>query len=256
MSKAGFLRGQDPKKTMGIGIANVIFKKTTSGDNRAYSYGLYYSDNEWMRIIRWLLKEKYTPFDIENILRSKLMRCTADNSGDYSTDTNKPWATLEDFINYNGRPYYFSPPYKSAIDDFLNREIYSQPYEEKYRRKAWGYDEKGNPINEDTGAPMTGAGSVPGMSNAVPAQQVATTGNQFYQSGVKGSGDIWGSGNQKQKKKRKRKKVKLVKESLNETNISPYDKLGVAIAKKMGVKLPFKKKKAKENQNSMKQTIK
>jgi hypothetical protein len=52
------------------------------------------------------------------------------------------------------------------------------------------------------------------------------------------------------------KNVKLVKESLNEENINPYDKLGMAMAKKMGVKPPFKKKKAKGNQNSMKQTVK
>jgi len=47
-------------------------------------------------------------------------------------------------------------------------------------------------------------------------------------------------------------RAKLVKE----TNISPYDKLGMAMAKKMGVKTPFKKKKDKKNQNSMSQTIK
>jgi hypothetical protein len=52
------------------------------------------------------------------------------------------------------------------------------------------------------------------------------------------------------------KKVKLVKESLNEENINPYDKLGMAMAKKMGLKPPFKKKKDKKNQNSMSQTIK
>jgi len=42
-------------------------------------------------------------------------------------------------------------------------------------------------------------------------------------------------------------RAKLVKE----TNISPYDKLGMAMAKKMGIKPPFKKKKDKKNQNSM-----
>jgi hypothetical protein len=52
------------------------------------------------------------------------------------------------------------------------------------------------------------------------------------------------------------KKVKLVKESLNEENINPYDKLGMAMAKKMGVKPPFKKKKTKGNQNAISQTVK
>ena len=38
---------------------------------------------------------------------------------------------------------------------------------------------------------------------------------------------------------------------MNEENINPYDKLGMAMAKKMGVKPPFKKKKSKKNQNAM-----
>jgi hypothetical protein len=50
--------------------------------------------------------------------------------------------------------------------------------------------------------------------------------------------------------------VKLVKESLNEQNINPYDKLGMAMAKKMGIKPPFKKRKTKGNQNAISQTIK
>jgi hypothetical protein len=54
----------------------------------------------------------------------------------------------------------------------------------------------------------------------------------------------------------KGKKMKLVKESLNEENINPYDKLGMAMAKKMGVKPPFKKKKTKGNQNAITQTVK
>ena len=33
--------------------------------------------------------------------------------------------------------------------------------------------------------------NVPGVGTAVPAQQAATTGNQFYQAGTKGSGDKW-----------------------------------------------------------------
>jgi len=76
-------------------------------------------------------------------------------------------------------------------------------------------------IKENVGAPMATLGNTLGMGNAVPAQQAATTGNQFYQSATKGSGDLWGA---KPKKKKKGRKVKLVKESLNEENINPYDK--------------------------------
>jgi len=45
--------------------------------------------------------------------------------------------------------------------------------------------------------------------------------------------------------------VRYIKENMNEENINPYDKLGMAMAKKMGVKPPFKKKKSKKNQNAM-----
>ena len=62
--------------------------------------------------------------------------------------------------------------------------------------------------------------------------------------------------------KEKRKNNKVIKEFLFkeftkesdhilENNLSPYDKLGMTMAKKMGVKTPFKKKKSKKNQNAM-----
>jgi len=253
MPRGRFVRGQNPKEALGLGMAKVLFNKTTKED-KAYSYGLYYNDEEWMRIIQYLLKEKYTPYEVEQILRSKLMRWTADHSGDYREipDTEEPWVTLEDFIHYIKQPNNFRLRFKSAIDNFLQNEIYAKPEDDEYYRQAWGYDKKGNPINEDMGGPMTGAGSVPGMGNAVPAQQAATTGNQFNQSASKGSGDRWDGAKKKQKKRR----AKLVREFLMEDNINPYDKLGMAMAKKMGVKPPFKKKKAKGNQNSMRQTVK
>jgi hypothetical protein len=40
-------------------------------------------------------------------------------------------------------------------------------------------------------APYATLYNVPGVGSAVPAQQAATTGNQFYQSATKGSGDKW-----------------------------------------------------------------
>lgn len=46
-------------------------------------------------------------------------------------------------------------------------------------------------------------------------------------------------------------KYPKLEENMNEENINPYDKLGMAMAKKMGVKPPFKKKKSKKNQNAM-----
>ena len=42
-------------------------------------------------------------------------------------------------------------------------------------------------------------------------------------------------------------KTKLI----TDEQVSPYDKLGMAMAKKLGIKPPFKKKKSSKNQNAM-----
>jgi hypothetical protein len=81
------------------------------------------------------------------------------------------------------------------------------------------------------GAPMAPLGNTPGMGNATPPS--AATG------GI-GSGDSWGD-------------ASVGKMATNEENINPYDTLGTSMAKKMGVKTPFKKKKSNINQNTMKQ---
>jgi len=47
--------------------------------------------------------------------------------------------------------------------------------------------------------------------------------------------------------------IKENKELEETANLNPYDKIGMGIAKKMGVKTPFKKKKSSKNQNAMKQ---
>jgi len=110
--------------------------------------------------------------------------------------------------------------------------------------------------------PMATLNNTPGMGNIVPPGP-----------GTIGSGDNWGLNINKKpftqgkiKIKRKRKKKKIVKENINTynfnlilkekkiyeaANINPYDKLGVAMAKKLKVPLPFKKKKNKKNQNAM-----
>ena len=235
MAHINFNRDQTPLNSLGLGLSQVLFDRTTKGEDKAYSYGLYYSADEWMRIIKWLLGKKFTPFDVENILRSKIMRWTADHTADYRDvpDTDEPWTTLEDFKKYNKNPKNFNSPYKSASEDFLMREIYSDPEEKKRWMEELGYNDRGQLIKEDAmggvSGPMATLNNTPGMGNAVPA-------------GVNkvGSGDTWGD---KPKKKKKKK--------LEEDNINPYDKLGTAMAKKMGIKTPFKKKKDPKNQNSM-----
>ena len=102
-------------------------------------------------------------------------------------------------------------------------------------------------LAEDMGgvsAPMATPMNTTGMGNAVPPAK-----------GGVGSGDAWG--NKVNKKlytqaaspKKKKKAVKKIEED----NINPYDKVGMGMAKKMGVKPPFKKKNSKGNQNAMTQ---
>ena len=89
-------------------------------------------------------------------------------------------------------------------------------------------------LNEDLGgvsAPMATTLNTPGMGNAVPGGT----------SGV-GSGDNWGNnlGTYTQSGKTRTKKKKT-KKKLEEDNINPYDIVANSIAKKLGVKTPFKK---------------
>jgi hypothetical protein len=214
---------------MGLGMANVVAERTTD----AYSYGLHYHPKDWIEIIQWILDQKLTPFDAEMIVRSKLMRWTSDFAG-------KEFVTLKDFKKYNKDPQNFRPnKFKNAMDDFLMSEIYNNPETKKFYMKQAGYNDLGQLIKEDAmggvAAPMATLNNTPGMGSAVPG--TPKTGNI-------GSGDQWTNG---QKKKKKKKVVKKIEED----NINPYDKLGNAMAKKMGVKTPFKKKKDSKNQNAM-----
>lgn len=96
-------------------------------------------------------------------------------------------------------------------------------------------------LKEDTmggvSSPMTTLTNTPGMGNAVPGS--SSTNNI-------GSGDKWGNTiggkpyTQKAKVKRKKKPIK--KKLVKEDNINPYDRIATSMAKKMDVKLPFKKK--------------
>jgi hypothetical protein len=233
-TRGKFVRGRNPMRTLDLGISNRVFQSCGKPyqEGGGYSFNYYGAEN-WMDVIKWLLDHGYTAEETEEVMRSKLMRWASDKAGHSDED-----CTLEDFLEFNNEPTRGG---KTQVDDFLD-EYFPDP------------SRKDRIINENVAAPMATLVNTPGMGNAVPPQQAATTGNQFYQPATKGSGDLWG-GKGKQRKKRKGRKIKLVKESLNEENISPYDKLGMAMAKKMGIKPPFKKKKDKKNQNSMSQQV-
>jgi hypothetical protein len=102
-------------------------------------------------------------------------------------------------------------------------------------------------INEDAmggvSAPMATLNNVPGMGSAVPAS-----------GGGKGSGDSWGKPLNKkpytQGKTKKKKPVK--KKAIKEENTNPYnDETKIGKLLKGSSTSPFKKKKAKGNQNSI-----
>jgi len=74
---------------------------------------------------------------------------------------------------------------------------------------------------------MDGAGTTPGMGNAVPASTAAMTGSQQASPSAIGSGDKWDAS--------------IGKPHVQEQNINPYDKIGTMMAKKMNVPMTFEK---------------
>jgi len=100
---------------------------------------------------------------------------------------------------------------------------------------------------------LMGAGASPGMGNVAPASAATTAGAQMTSPLSTGSGDKFDStvGKKLYTQGKTKKKKPMKKKKLEEENLNPYDKLGQAMAKKLGVKPPFKKKKEKGNQNAM-----
>ena len=206
VNEENFERGRDPKIALDIGLVNKIFKETSKNwqDGGAYSFDAYGAEN-WKNVIEWLLSQGYTQDETEQVLRSKLMRWASDRASKYGD------ATVEDFIEYNND---LARNGKTQVEDFLDSEVR---------------------VNEDFGgasAPMSTMGNTPGMGSAQPAGTAAMTGSQQGSSSAIGSGDKWDSSIGPMHKQN---------ESLNEMNINPHDKLGTAMAKKMGIEIPFKK---------------
>ena len=152
----------------------------------------------------------------------------------------------------------FSKMNKHDLEKEINNALDTNDFDTL--RKIQPYVKESSQIKEDAmgGVSTPGAtlNNVPGIGNAVPPSPNG-----------RGSGDNWNNSiskkpytqankpNLKMTKKKKivKKKKKLVKETISENNISPYDKLGVSMAKKLNIKLPFKKKKEKGNQNAITQ---
>jgi hypothetical protein len=216
-----FVRGKDPKSALNIGMASEVFRNCGKpfGEGGAYSFDYYGPDN-WMDIIQWLLSRGYTPEETELVLRSKLMRWSADNAAKFEGD-----CTLKDFLRYNND---LTPKKQTQIDDFLD-EYLPDPLRKKRVKMSMTEDAMGG-----VPAPMATLNNTPGMGNAVPPSSTSA-----------GSGDVWDASIGPIHTQTKSKGIK-------ENNISPYDKLGVAMAKKMRVPLTFKKGKGNKDVEQIK----
>ena len=220
-----FERGKDPKQALKIGLYKKVFDSTSRdwSEGGAYSFSNYGEEN-WMDIIEWMASEGYTPGEVEQVLRSKLMRWASDMAN------AKGKVTLEDFKKYN--TYYMENRGKKTteIDDLLN--------------------EFGEWVNEEMGgtsAPMGNLTNTPGMGNAQPAKTSAMTGSQQASDSATGSGDKFDSSIGPMHTQAKTVSEKLAEDELDEENINPHDKLGTAMAKKMGVPMTFEKGKGDQD---------
>lgn len=115
-------------------------------------------------------------------------------------------------------------------------------------------------------SPMATLNNTPGMGNVAPASadgNAIGSGDKFGDSVMYDQkGKIKTSKSKKKKKvyprgptlKFKKKKIKTwlgTEAEVNEGNLNPYDKIGQMMAKKMGIKPPFKKIDDPNNQNAI-----
>jgi hypothetical protein len=205
-----FERGRDPLTSLDLGLYQKVFRETSKdlSEGGAYAFSLYGPKN-WKDIISWLKEEGYTPGEVEQILRSKLMRWASDLSDNPSN------TTLDDFKRYDN-----GVEVKKFIDKY----------------GPWVNEEAMGGVS----SPMSTLNNTPGMGNAAPAAK-ATTGSMGDSN--TGSGDNWDSSTGI--KPAVQEKMTFIREEvdkiMNEQNINPHDKLGVAMAKKMGINIPFEK---------------
>ena len=196
--RAKFVRGQDPKDAMGLGLANEIAERTSN----AYSFDRY-GEKEWRAIASFLLQKGIDEDMVEWVLRSKHMRWAADHMPEFDEDIG-----VLGFVNYYDRNA------NKLRQDIGNRDLLK---------------EMDGGATGGVSSPGATLANTPGMGNAQPASS-ASTGS--LDGAPMGSGDKWDASTG----------IKMaVQENLNEMNINPHDKLGVAMAKKMGIEIPFKK---------------
>lgn len=211
-----FEKGRDPMSSLDLGLYQKVFKETAKDHSEGGAYSFtYYGPENWRDIINWLKEEGYTPGEVEQVLKSKLMRWASDKANK-SRDV-----TLEDFKEYN-----------KVLDRNGKTKVQAL------------IDEFGPWVNEEAmggaSGPISTLNNTPGMGNASPAPK-ATTGSMGTSN--TGSGDKWDSSTGVKPAVQEGKIFirEEVDKIMNEMNINPHDKLGVAMAQKMGIEIPFKK---------------
>lgn len=94
---------------------NTTAEEIASRTEDAYSLGLYYSDREWLRIIRFLLHEEgYSDIDVEEILRSKHMRWASDH---FDGDRHMTLAKFQTYYNFDGYRQSNKQYIREMLDD-------------------------------------------------------------------------------------------------------------------------------------------
>jgi hypothetical protein len=105
--RAKFIRGQEPKTAMGIGLARELADKTSD----AYSFSRYGMDS-WTEIASLMLDQGSSEDVVEWVLRSKHMRWAADHMPDFNEE-----------IGLAGFEYYLKRNTNDIQKDLVNPDL-------------------------------------------------------------------------------------------------------------------------------------
>jgi hypothetical protein len=257
-------------------------------DGGSYSFNYYGADN-WMDIIHWLLSLGYNSAEVEAVLRSKLMRwaaghvrktesgmSTLEDFQNFNTRLYSGQTEVDAFLDD-----FFPDPTRKARVKHLNEEAVggvSAPMATAHNTPGMGSAQPAATAStgETSGNSTTGSGDLwddigkkkkrkkkkvnedlgyvkydndtyeilreePDRIFIKPLRSPYGGG---YHTSPMNTPSFWVSKDSPH--------LDYPDEGLYEMNINPHDKLGVAMAQKMGVKLPFKKGKGDKDVEQIK----
>jgi hypothetical protein len=286
-----FVRGKDPKHALNIGMANKIFQSCGKphGEGGGYSFD-YYGPKNWMDIIRWLLGKGYTPEETEQVMRSKLMRWTSDNFDKVDGDCtlkhflkfnnnpghkNRGKTQVDDFLDQHFPDEERWRRIKKSVTEDAMGGV-SAPMSTLGNTPGMGNAQPASSASTGT-MNVSNTGSGDKWDASIGKINTQNTNESEY---VKYEGSSYEIIDEDPAQNRilirslrnpyggprlsspvntppfwvDLDSPQLVRntEEVNEQNINPHDKLGVAMAKKMGVPLTFKKGKGDKDVEQIK----